>query len=86
MVNIFRKIDVQDSSQFSMPLGLRIIKESATAGIDWKCLHIIDLFSIIYSIRIDNAKQYLKQQRQEKWAKRGIKEVKKANAQDFDNL
>ena len=69
-----------------MPLSLRIIKESAAVGIDWKPLHIADLFSLIYSIRIDKAKQYLEHKRRERLQQRGIAEVKQATAEDFDNL
>lgn len=86
MIKTFDKIKNKKQSQFSMPLSLRIIKESSQAGIDWKCLHIVDLFSIIYSIRIDNAKQYLEHKRQEEMHKRGINSIAKATETDFDNL
>lgn len=86
MVNIFKKIDSTEKPQFSMPLSLRIIKECASCGIDWRYLHIVDLFSIIYSIRIDKAKEYLERKRQERLRSRGIAEVKKATEADFDNL
>lgn len=87
MIAIYKKINTQQTKpQFTMPLSLRIIKEASANGIDWKCLHIADLFSIIYSIRIDNAKQYLEQQRQQKMQKRGIKEIRQATAEDFDKL
>lgn len=86
MIKTFDKIKNKEQSQFSMPLSLRIIKESSQAGIDWKCLHIVDLFSIIYSIRIDNAKQYLEHKRQEEMQKRGINSIVKATETDFDNL
>ena len=86
MVAIFKKIDNKERPQFTMPLSLRLIKECASAGIDWKCLHIADLLSIIYSIRMDNAKRYLEEQRQKKMQNKGIKEIRKANADDFDKL
>lgn len=86
MIKTFEKIKDVEQPQFSMPLSLRIIKECSQNSIDWKCLHIIDLFSIIYSIRIDNAKQYLKQKKQEMLNKRGIKSVTKATEEDFDRL
>lgn len=86
MVAIYKQIPNTQKPQFVMPLSLRIIKEASESGIDWKCLHIADLFSIIYSIRIDNAKQYLEQKRQERMHKRGISEIRQANEQDFDNL
>ena len=86
MVAIYKQIPNTQKPQFVMPLSLRIIKEASENGIDWKCLHIADLFSIIYSIRIENAKQYLEQKRQERMHKRGISEIRQANEQDFDNL
>lgn len=86
MVAIYEKIDNKEKPQFTMPLSLRIIKESASAGIDWKGLHIADLFSIIYSIRIDNAKRYLEEQRQKKMQDKGIQEIRKASVEDFDKL
>ena len=86
MVAIYKQIPNTQKPQFVMPLSLRIIKEASEYGIDWKCLHIADLFSIIYSIRIDNAKQYLEQKRQERMHKRGIAEIRQATEQDFDNL
>ena len=86
MNDIYQKIPNTEKQQFSMPLSLRIIKESSSANIDWKQLHIADLFSIIYSIRIDNAKRWLQQQKEERLAKKGISKIEKANANDFDNL
>lgn len=69
-----------------MPLSLQLIKESASCGIDYKSLHIIDLYSIIYSIRIDNAKQYLEQERHKRLSSRGISSIQQATEEDFDNL
>lgn len=86
MVSIYEKIPNREVPQFSMPLSLRLIKESSQNNIDWKCLHIADLFSIIYSIRIDNAKQYFQRQRQEEMTRRGINSINKATESDFDNL
>lgn len=86
MVNIYKQIPNTQKPQFTMPLSLRIIKEASENGIDWKYLHIADLFSMIYSIRIDNAKHYLEQKRQERMHKMGITEVRQATEQDFDNL
>ena len=86
MVAIYKQIPNTQKPQFVMPLSLRIIKEASESGIDWKCLHIADLFSIIYSIRIDNVRQYLEQKRQEAMHKRGIAEIRQASEQDFDNL
>ena len=86
MVNIYKQIPNTQKPQFTMPLSLRIIKEASESGIDWKCLHIADLFCIIISIRIDNANHFLEQKRQERMHKRGIAEIRQANQQDFDNL
>ena len=86
LIDIYKKINNKTKAQFTMPLSLRIIKEASQYGIDWQRLHIADLFSIIYSIRIDNALQYLEQQRQQKMQKRGIKEIRQATAEDFDKL
>ena len=86
MVKVFEKLPKSEKPQFSMPLGLRLIKECSSYGIDYKHLHIVDLFSIIYSIRIDNANNYLENQRQQKLSQRGIKSVTKATDEDFDNL
>lgn len=77
---------MKEKTQFSMPLSLRYIKESGQNNIDWKILHIVDLYSIIYSIRIDNANSWLKQQRQLKMQQKGISNIYQANEEDFKNL
>ena len=86
MIKVFNKINDRKKPEFSMPLSLRIIKECAEYGIDWKYLHIADLFSIIYSIRIDKAEEYLENKRREEMHKRGISSITKASQSDFDNL
>ena len=86
MLEIYKKIPEGSSPKFLMPLSLRLIKESAENNIDWRSLHLVDLFSIIYAIRIDKAQAYLRQKQQERWAKKGISEVKKATQEDFDSL
>ena len=86
MNEIYKQIPRGNKKQFSMPTSLELIKESSSAGIDWKCLHIVDLLSIIYSIRIDDAKRWLSEQKQQKLAKKGIARIENANAQDFENL
>ena len=86
MIEIYKKLPEGDSPKFLMPLSLRLIKESAENNIDWRTLHLVDLFSIIYAIRIDKARTYLKQKQQERWAKNGISEVRKATEEDFDSL
>lgn len=69
-----------------MPLSLRLIKEATAEKIEWRGLHIIDLFSILYSIRIDNARRYMKSMQQKSRAERGIENVVPANESDFDSL
>ncbi len=86
MIQIFKKIKNTEKPQFSMPLSLQLIKESSSYGIDYKSLHIIDLYSIIYSIRIDNAKQYLEQERHKRLNSRGISSIQQATEEDFNNL
>lgn len=87
-MRVYDKIpdSLKTNSQFSMPLSLRYIKESGQYNIDWTKLHIADLYSIIYSIRIDNANNYLKQQRERKMHERGIESITKATQEDFENL
>ena len=86
MISLFEKIEDKETPQFSMPLSLRIIKEFGQSGIDYKGIHLADVLSISYSLKIDNAKQYLKHKRQEEMQKRGIANISKATEQDFDSL
>lgn len=87
MVDMFKKAPIQyDTNQFSMPRSLNIIKECAHENIDWKGLHYFDLLSIIYSIRIDHLKQWLKEQQQSRMQKAGIASIQSAKASDFDSL
>lgn len=69
-----------------MPASLRWRKELGAAGVAVDGLHLTDIVSIIYSLRIDNAVQYLEYKRQEAMQKRGVKEVRAATEEDFDNL
>ena len=86
MIRLYEKIQEKETPQFSMPLSLRIIKELGQNGIDYKGIHLTDVLSIFYSLKIDSAKQYLKNKRQEEMQKRGISTITKATEQDFDNL
>ena len=86
MISLFDKIEEKETLQFSMPLSLRIIKEFGQNGIDYKGIHLTDVLSIYYSIKIDSAKQYLNHKRQEEMQKRGISSISKATEQDFDSL
>jgi hypothetical protein len=86
MISLFDKIEEKETPQFSMPLSLRIIKEFGKNGIDYKGIHLTDVLSIYYSLKIDSAKQYLRYKRQEEMSKRGISSISKATEQDFDSL
>ena len=87
MIDIYNKIKVGGQKrQFSMPLSLRYIKELSAAKIDYKGLHIIDLTSLVYSLRIDSAMQYLENERQSKMSKRGIAEYRQATEADFNRI
>ena len=86
MVSVYEKIDEKVTPKFSMPLSLRIIKELAANGIDWKGLHIVDVLSLFYSLQIDKGVQYLEAKRHSDMKKRGIDSISKATESDFDNL
>ena len=86
MISLFEKIEDKEIPSFSMPLSLRIIKEIGQNGIQWQSLHFADVLSLSYSLKIDNAKQYLRHKRQEEMQKRGISSITKATEADFDNL
>ncbi len=86
MIETYKKIDNNKEIKFTMPLSLRIKKECFENNIDFKGIHIIDLLSIIYSIRIKNAENYIEHKRQERMNKAGVKSINKASASDFDNL
>lgn len=86
MIKVFEKLPQAKKPKFSMPLSLRLIKECAANNIEWKFLHIADLYSILYSIRIDNANRYLEHKKQKAMRERGIVEISKATEEDFDKL
>ena len=86
MVKLFERIEEKESPQFSMPLSLRIIKEFGQNGIDYKGIHLTDILSIYYSLKIDSVRQYLQHKRQEEMSKRGISSISKATEADFDAL
>ena len=77
MIKLFERIEEKETPQFSMPLSLRIIKEFGQNGIDYKEIHLTDVLSIYYSLKIDSAKQYLQHKRQKKKTKRGISSITK---------
>ena len=86
MIAVYKKIDEKSEPVFTMPASLRWRKELGEAGITFDDLHLTDLISIVYSLRIDSAVKYLEYKRHEAMQKRGIKEVKKATEKDFDEL
>lgn len=86
MISLFNRIEEKEIPQFSMPLSLRIIKEFGQNGIDYKGLHLTDVLSIYYSLKIDSVRQYLNHKRQEEMQKRGISSISKASEADFDAL
>jgi len=87
MIAVFKKVSLPTPQhRFSMPLSLRYLKELGTAGIDWHDLHLIDLTSIVYSLRIDMALQKMEHDRQKRLSERGITEVRQASQADFDAL
>lgn len=86
MIKLYSSIKSTTKEQFSMPLSLRIIKTLSKEGIECYNLHLIDLFSIFYSIRIDIVRQYLQEKQQEKLQKRGIESIQQATGSDFDKL
>ncbi len=87
MIAIYSKIALPVLQyRFSMPRSLQYIKELAAAGIDWRELHLIDLTSFIYSLRIDYANQKLQHDRKKRLSERGITEVRPATQADFDAL
>lgn len=81
--------NIQENTQqqrFSMPTSLRYMKELAKVGLDWRGVHLIDLTSIIYSLRIDDLNRYLERRRHEQLAKRGIQDMRQATETDFNAL
>ena len=88
LIDTYKKINIGElpKQQFSMPLSLRYIKELAAAGVDYKGLHLIDLTSLIYSLRIDTARQKMEMDKQKAMSERGIKAIRPANEAEFDAL
>lgn len=87
LIEIYKKIPNKGMPQpFLMPLSLRLIKELSSYHIEWRSLHFIDALSIIYSLRIDRALEYLNSEKQRALQSRGISEVRKATEEEFDNL
>jgi len=75
-----------NAKRFSMPLSLQYIKELAEACIDWRPLHIIDAFSLVCSLRIDECKKYLERISRERMNAAGVSSISPATEEDFDAL
>lgn len=89
MVAIYAKIRepaTEKPENHLMPLSLRYIKELAASGIEWRGLHMIDLFSLVCSLRIDTAREYLQKKAQSRMDNAGIKSISRATASDLDAL
>ncbi len=69
-----------------MPISLQYIKELAEVGIDWQPLHVIDAFSLVYSLRIDACRKYLDKVSKERMNAVGVSSITSATEQDFDAL
>lgn len=88
MIKLYERLGTKPfpKERHLMPLSLRTIKELGAAGVDWRGLHVIDAFSIICSLRIDCAREELRQRQQKKMHKAGIRSISPATQADFDAL
>lgn len=68
-----------------MPLSLRYIKILSAANIDWKELHLIDLVSLVYSLQIDTAQEWLHMEKTKADQKQGFQR-RAATEADFNAL
>ena len=75
-----------NAKRFPMPISLQYIKELSGEGIDWRGLHVIDVFSLICSIRIDNCRKILSHQASERMSAAGVQAILPASESDFDSL
>ena len=72
-----------------LPFSLLIYKRAVKANIQGeliKSLHFIDLQCLILSLEIDSLNQYIRDLAQVNLNKRGIKEVRQATEEDYENL
>ena len=89
MIGLYKKVNQGQvrKKQFSMPLSLEMITECSEYRITgWERLHIVDLFSIIYGMRIRKLQNYLDEQYRARLQKRGIESITPATSKDFDEL
>lgn len=84
MIKIYRKIPSCGGSVYTLPNSLKWRKELQGINIDG--LHLIDVIALVYSLRIDNAVQYLRQKGQEQMRQNGISSITPATEEDFDKL
>ena len=75
-----------NAKRFPMPISLQYIKELGEKGIDWKGLHVIDVFSLVYSIRIDNCKKILSDKATARMSAAGVQAIMPASESDFESL
>lgn len=75
-----------NAKRFAMPISLQYIKELAGAGIDWRPLHVIDAFSLVYSLRIDLCRQYLEKISKQRMDAAGVRSITPATEDDFNAL
>lgn len=75
-----------NAKRFPMPISLQYIKELGEEGIDWRGLHVIDVFSLVYSIRIDHCRKILSHQASERMSAAGVQAILPASESDFDSL
>lgn len=69
-----------------MPLSLQYMKELGEAGIEWRGLHVIDAFSLVCSVRIDNCRKILSHQASERMSAAGVQAIMPASESDFESL
>ena len=84
MIRLYQKINHKGISVYTVPNSLKWRKE--LQGININGLHLTDVISLVYSIRIDNAIQYLQEKGQEQMRKNGIGSITPATEEDFDKL
>ena len=84
MIKVYQKIPSSGGSSYTLPNSLKWRKE--LQGIEIKGLHLFDIMALVYSLRIDNAVQYLRQKGQAKMRQDGISSITPATEEDFDRL
>jgi len=84
---LIEKCNLQSNAKrFPMPISLKYIKELGEKGIDWRGLHVIDVFSLVCSVRIDNFKKILSDRAAERMNAAGVQSITPASESDFESL